>query len=143
MSDLLTESPALSPEDERLVRLYAAIGRPSDTLPYSSAFTELVAALREQGDQRTEREIARRLFQLRKAARLPRVGHLMYSPLSVPEIDVELVESLLRQRLGTFGSRDQLPYTEEFDTLLGDYNRAATQPLTKEQFWRLVARVSK
>jgi hypothetical protein len=142
MSDFLRESPPLPLEDQRLVNLYAEIGLPSDTLLYSPEFDVFLNRLRAAGDNRPTQEIARRLLQLRKAARLPRVGHVAYPSIELPETDFDLVQYLLRNHLGTLGSRDQLPYTELFDRIWTEYNRRATRTLDRHQFWRLVARVS-
>lgn len=133
----------MPPEDQRLVRHYAELSRPSDDLPYSVEFAELVNRLRAAGEARTEHEILRRLFQLRKAARLPRVGRGSSSVVDAPPADVELAENLLRRHLGATGSRDQLPYSEGFDEIWTEYNGSAARPLDKHQLWRLIARVSK
>jgi hypothetical protein len=143
MSDLLRESPALPPEDQRLVRFYTELGRPSDDLPYSVDFEEFVNRLRDAGDKRSEHEILRRLFQLRKAARLPRVGSITSVAIDIPPTDFELAEGLLRRHLGVTGSRDQLPYSEQFERIWSEYNRDASRQLDKHQLWRLIARVSK
>jgi hypothetical protein len=143
MPQFIREVPPLPPEDERLVSAYTQLGRPVDDLPYTAEFEEMVHSLREHGDQRDESEVLRRLLRLRKAARLPRLGRLTSPTLRAAPEDVELVERLLREELGTLGSRDQLPYTERFDRLLHRYNSQAMVPLDKHHFWRLIARVSK
>ena len=142
MSSLLQESPPLPPDDQRLVRLYAELGRPSVDLPYTADFAELVVRVRAAGDKRTEHEILERLFQLRKSARLPRVGHGASVALDVPDMDVETVQALLRRYLGVIRSRDQLPYSEQFEKLWTEYNLHATRPLDRQQLWRLIARIS-
>ena len=133
----------LTPEDERLVQAYQQLGRPVDDLPYTPEFDQLVADLRATGDSRDPTTLLRRLMALRKAARLPRMGRLATPVLRVPPQDVELVEWLLRRHLGSTGSRDRLPYTDQFDQLLDLYNQQATVRLDPHHFWRLVARVSK
>lgn len=143
MSDLLRESPPLPPADQKLVDLYSQLGRPSDDLPYSEDFRELMAALRAAGDIRTEEEVMRRLLRLRKAARLPRASRPSTPVGLIPAEDIELAEDLLRRALGALGSRDRLPYTPEFEGLLREYNAQATRPLDPHRFWRLVARISK
>jgi hypothetical protein len=143
MSDLLRESPPLPTQDQRLVDAYARLGRPSDDLPYSSDFDMLLDSIRAAGDTRSEQEVIQRLFRLRKAGRLPHARRPSIPVSDVPTEDVELAEALLRDKLGTLGSRDQLPYTPEFEQLWQDYRTKATRPLDRHQFWRLVARVSK
>ncbi len=143
MSDLLTESPPLAPEDERLVRAYEAIGRPSDDLPYSPEFDELVARVRKEGETRSERELVRRLLGLRKAARLPRATRPSRPVGDIPPADVALAQDLLKKKIGIVGSRDQLPYTQEFEELWAEFLQTAARKLDRHDFWRLVARVSK
>lgn len=143
MSSFLRESPPLAPEDQRLVELYAQLGRPSDDLPYSEDFRRLMESLRAGGDNRSDEEVMRRLLRLRKAARLPRATRPSTPVGLVPAEDIELAEDLLRRALGALGSRDRLPYTPEFEGLLKEYNAQATRPLDPHRFWRLVARISK
>jgi hypothetical protein len=143
MSDSLSEKPPLPPEDQRLVNLYTEIGVPSDALLYSPEFDLLMNRLQAAGDKRTSEVIAHRLLQLRKAARLPRIGRSSLSSVKLTEPDLDLVQGLLKQHLGALGSRDQLPYTEKFNQIRSEYNRRATQTLDPYQFWRVVARVSK
>jgi hypothetical protein len=143
MPKLIREVPPLPPEDERLVSAYTRLGRPVDDLPYTDDYEDMVRALQQQGDGRDAGSILRRLLRLRKAARLPRIGRLAAPVLRAAPEAIELVERLLREELGTLGSRDQLPYTDRFDRLLQRYNSQATEQLDKHDFWRLVARVSK
>ena len=133
----------LSVEDQRLVDAYVNSGRTTDDLPYSPEFEEMVQSLRDAGDSRTERDLLVRLFRLRKAARLPQLGRRSLPIGFVSESDIELAEQLLKKSVGYVGSRDQLPYTPEFEKLLDEYNRDAIRLLDKHQFWRLLARIAK
>lgn len=143
MTNVFKESPPLPPEDQRLVELYSRLGRPSDDLPYSADLQELMAALRAAGDTRSEREVVARLMRLRKAGRLPRATRPSTPIGDVTTDDVELLGDLLRRQLGALGSRDRLPYSDEFELLRQQYNERASRPLDPHRFWRLVARVSK
>jgi hypothetical protein len=143
MSDLLTESPPLVPEDVRLVRAYEAIGRPTDDLPYSPDFDEFVARVRREGDTRSEHELMQRLLRLRKAARLPRATRPSRLVGEFPPDDVALAQDLLKKKIGIVASRDQLPYTQEFEDLWGEFLQTATRKLDRHDFWRLIARISK
>jgi hypothetical protein len=141
--EFIRRTPVLPPEDDRLVKLFGETGLSLDTLLYSSQFDALVERVKEAGDARTPGQIAHRLLQLRKAAYLPRSGQQSIAFLNLPEADLELMRKLLMRCLGTFGSRDSLPYTDKFDQLWADYNRRASTTLDRYQFWRLVARLSK
>ncbi|MGL6096798.1 MAG: hypothetical protein ACRC7O_13500 [Fimbriiglobus sp.] len=143
MPDVLRELPPLPAADLRLVEEYVRLGRPSDDLPYAPDFGDFLAALRAAGDGRPEAELVRRLFRLRKSARLPRASRPSLPIGEIPESDIALADDLIRRKLGTLGGRDQLPYTDEFEQLLTAYNLSASRPLTPHQFWRLVARISK
>ena len=143
MPELFTESPPLSAEDQRLVAEYERIGRPSDDLPYSHAFDELIQRLHLEGETRTPNEILKRIFSLRKRGQLPRSLGQSIRIGNIPEFDIRLAEDLLKRTLGPIGSRDRLPYTQEFDRLHIEFNQQAEQPLDKHKFWRLIARISK
>jgi hypothetical protein len=143
MSLELENRRPLSSEDKRLIEAYEHVALPADALPYSSAFTEMVRSLRHHGETRTERELMRRLLNLRKAGRLPRVGGRTTLPGRISHDDIELIERLVRESIGSLGSRDQLPYSEAFEALRERYNSEASRQLNPNEFWRLIARVSK
>jgi hypothetical protein len=143
MSNTISEARPLSVDDERLVEAYARLGRPVDALPYTPEFDALVTSLHEAGDQRDRGELMRRLLNLRKAARLPRLGSVQTSRLTFSADDIARIEQLLRESLPTPGSRDSLLYTSAFDALRARYNAESGQALDEHGFWRLIARVSK
>jgi len=64
----------LSPEDLRLVLFYQDTGLPVDFLAYTPEFETLFAKLQQSGDTRSKADVFRRLLNLRKAGRLPRVA---------------------------------------------------------------------
>lgn len=142
MPDLF-QAVELPAEDQRLIKAYSAIGRPSDDLPYSEDFERMVERLREEGELRSKRELILRLFQLRKAARLPWAVTYSRSIGQFPKADVGLAERLLKAHLSSGGSRDHLPYSDVFGQMLADFNREAVQQLDPHHFWRLLLRVSK
>lgn len=143
MPSIFGDVKPLSAEDLRLVDAYVNSGRTTDDLPYTPEFDEMVQLLRHAGDARSERDLIVRLFRLRKAARLPQLGRRSLPIGFASASDMELAEQLLKKTVGYVGSRDQLPYTPEFEKLLDEYNRDATRPLDKHQFWRLLARIAK
>jgi hypothetical protein len=143
MPSIFGELKPLSVDDQRLIDGYVNSGRTTDDLPYSPEFEELVARLRESGDFRSERELITRLFRLRKAARLPQLGRRSLPIGFVSDGDMELAEFLLKKAVGHVGSRDQLPYTPQFEDLFERFNSESSRQLDRHQFWRLLARVAK
>lgn len=62
------------PFDQLLIELYLRTGKPVDELAYTDEFDSIFDTLQKQGDSRTKAEVFRRLLNLRKAGRLPRVA---------------------------------------------------------------------
>jgi catechol 2,3-dioxygenase-like lactoylglutathione lyase family enzyme len=127
---------------EALVRIYEKIGRTADDLPYTPHFEALYSAYAgEHGEPKpTRHEVWRQLLNLRKAAKLPKLGEARSRP---PEVDDEC-KSKLREILGTdIGKRDRLPYTERFDTLVDEFNTTLPRRLSPHLVWRLVATLAK
>jgi hypothetical protein len=142
MSTLFRESPPLSPEDQYLVDLYTSQDRAADALPYTDEFERLYAAY-SQRFSRTRHEVMQRLFSLRKAGRLPRIGRSTLAAIDISEEDVAIVEDLIIDKVGSLGQRDRLVYSSAFDELAAEFNRSRRIPLTDAEIWRLVARVTK
>lgn len=132
------------PEREAvLVAAYLEAGRTLDDLPYTHEFDRLMETARAAGDRRSPRELLHRLHTLRKAGHLPRVGKASSTP---PKIDAEeeiLLAELVTKAVGSLGKRDQLPYSEAFDVLVGEFNRRTGRALDPHSVWRLVAKLSK
>jgi hypothetical protein len=143
MGRAIREAQPLSELDERLIAAYKRMGRSVDELPYSPEFDLIASTLQEHGDERDKGTLVRRLFNLRKAARLPSTERNAGRPQKLPVDDVALVEDLLRETLPTIGGRDRLLYSPAFDLLLDRYNARALQKLDQQEFWRLISRVSK
>jgi catechol 2,3-dioxygenase-like lactoylglutathione lyase family enzyme len=131
----------LSVKEAPLIEIYCQVGLTADDLPYTPQFERLhstYAAL--QGDQLTRGETWRHLLNLRKAGKLPKLGVARSEP---PELDpAALVE--LKNLIGPhMGRRDRLPYTEQFDHLVDEFNRTLPRPLSPHLVWRVVARLAK
>jgi hypothetical protein len=125
-----------------LIKVYEQIGRTADDLPYTPHFETLYQgyAAAHGSPQPTRGEVWRHLLNLRKAARLPKLGPARSQP---PEISSE-ERARLREMLGSdIGKRDRLPYTEQFDRLVDEFNRAQTRKLSPHLVWRLVATLAK
>jgi hypothetical protein len=72
--DLFSEASRLPSKDEILVSVYTDMRIPLDRLFVSDELRTLVQRVQEQGDTRSPEELKRRLLNLRKAGRLPRLG---------------------------------------------------------------------
>lgn len=64
----------LSEHDLLLIELYRKLGRPLDWLAYTEEFEQLYGQLQKAGDRRSQADVFRRLLNLRKSGRLPRVA---------------------------------------------------------------------
>lgn len=142
-ADLFSDAPPLSKEDAALVAAYQKSQRTLDDLPYTEEFEQLYAEVGGEGSGRSRREVFRRLHNLRKAAMLPRLGRAATPPIKVSEGEEGILESIVIERLGTLGQRDQLPYHDEFDHILGDFNTKTRRELTPHDLWRLLAKIAK
>lgn len=60
--------------DSRLIEEYVAARRPLDDLAYTDEFETIYSKLKLAGDTRTRAEVFKRLVNLRKASRLPRLS---------------------------------------------------------------------
>lgn len=78
MSDFTWESPALSPEEQKLVDAYVGLGRSVDDLAYSEEFEKLCDRLYGDHSRETMRVAFLQLLRLRKQARLPRPSAVSY-----------------------------------------------------------------
>lgn len=140
---VFTEAPPLPDADERLVSVYARAGRTLDDLPYTPDFEDIYQRLGEHGDDRSRQEIFRRLHNLRKAGRLPRLGRASSAPISLDEGSERDLASLVEHAVGQLGKRDQLVYTPQFDRVVEEFNKTTHLALSPHDLWRLVARLAK
>jgi catechol 2,3-dioxygenase-like lactoylglutathione lyase family enzyme len=132
----------IAPRREELIRLYEQTGRTADDLPYTPHFETLYRdyAARCGEPKPTRGEVWRHLLNLRKAAKLPKLGAARSMPPDVSEED----RARLRAMLGDdIGRRDRLPYTERFDRLVDEFNHGLERRLSPHLVWRLVATLAK
>ena len=125
-----------------LTRLYEGIGRTADDLPYTPHFETLYKSyLEKMADPKpTRAETWRHLLNLRKKAKLPKLGEARSRPPAVAPEDLRQ----LREMLGAdIGKRDRLPYTDRFDKLVDEFNKTQPRPLSPHLVWRLVATLAK
>jgi hypothetical protein len=143
MANLFPDAPAVTDEDQRLIDIYGRTGRTLDDLIYTQDFDRLYEQVQELGDARSPNEIAQRLFNLRKAALLPRLGRGFSSKVNISVEEENLLSDLIALSVGTVGQRDRLPYTEAFDQLAKEFNKRTERSLDHHQIWRLVSRIAK
>lgn len=129
--------------DAALIAAYESAGRTLDDLPYTPEFEALVQRVRARGDVRTPRELLSRLQNIRKQARLPKVGKAATTPPKVSDDEERLLVSLVAEHAGSVGKRDQLPYTEAFERLHHRFNERTGRAVDAHTLWRLIAKLAK
>lgn len=140
----------LSATDESLIGAYESAGRTLDDLPYTPEFESLfehamdrLKSVPTSPGPMSRRQVLRRLQNLRKAGRLPRVGRSTTSPPVIKPEDEAILSSLVVAAVGSLGQRDQLPYDEKFDALVSEFNHLTGMSLSPHDVWRLVAKMAK
>ena len=133
--------------DELLVSVYAKQGRTLDDLPYTPQFEAVYEAMAGGGDEATpavtRQALFHRLHNLRKAGKLPRLGKAQGSrPRLNPEQEAMLAD-LVREHVGELSKRDQLLYTDAFDTIVNTFNTRAGLSLSAHDAWRIIAKLAK
>lgn len=142
MIDLFRVVP-LGDDDQFLVAAYEAAGRTLDDLPYTNEFESLFRQVTATNPQRSRRDVFHRLHNLRKAARLPRLGRTSNGFPRIPPEEEALLAGMVVDRVGTLGQRDQLPYDPRIDDLAQEFNAKTGRSLTQHDIWRLVAKLAK
>jgi hypothetical protein len=131
---------------EVLIKLYEQIGRIADDLPYTPEFVTLykdyVAALKAKGAtaEITKEEVWRHLLNLRKAGKLPKLGESKSTPPEISDADKRKLAELVGDMIGR---RDRLPYSDRFDKIVDEFNKAQPRPISPHFVWRLVATLGK
>lgn len=131
--------------DELLVSVYARQGRTLDDLPYTEEFEHIYEAMTGGGESAalSRQTLFHRLHNLRKAGKLPRLGKAQGSrPRLNPEQEAVLA-GLVREHVGELSKRDQLLYTEAFDTIVNTFNTRAGLSLSAHDTWRIIAKLAK
>jgi catechol 2,3-dioxygenase-like lactoylglutathione lyase family enzyme len=134
--------PAVPARRTALIGVYEQLGRTADDLPYTPHFETLYSnyCAHYPDIKPSRQEVWRHLLNLRKAGKLPRLGE---ARSAAPEISDE-EKKQLRDLLGDqIGKRDRLPYTPRFESLVNEFNRHRTRPISPHLVWRLVATLAK
>lgn len=132
-----------STADAELVEAYAKLGRTLDDLPYTSEFEHLLVEIRAGERGARPGDVLRRLQNLRKAGKLPRLGKAQGKPVAVEGTEQDLLVELIERACGSVGQRDGLPYTADFERLVEDFNAGTGRGLDPHSVWRLIARLAK
>lgn len=136
-------------DDELLISVYQRQGRTLDDLPYTEHFEAIYSAIvGDHSDQEpyaglTRAALFRRLHNLRKAGRLPRLGRAIAPPPRLdPESEHRLIE-IVEVEIGRLSLRDQLPYSNQFERIVTTFNAQAAMNLSLHDAWRIVAKAAK
>jgi hypothetical protein len=139
-------TPKVKAQPDVLIKLYEQIGRITDDLPYTPEFVTIYkdysAALKARGSpgEVTKEEVWRHLLNLRKAGKLPKLGDSKSTPPEISEVEKRRLADLVGDMIGR---RDRLPYTDRFDKIVDEFNKAQPRPISPHFVWRLVATLGK
>lgn len=126
--------------DAALIEAYVASGLTLDDLPYSKQFEDLHA---RAASGKPAGEVFRRLHNLRKAGKLPRLGRASSSAIKVNEDDEQHLVCSVLTHIKSLGERDSLLYTQAFDAIVADFSAHTGRNLTAHDVWRLLAKIAK
>jgi len=127
-------------QEAAMVGAYQAQGRTLDDLPYTPQFEAIMAAI---GDGPSRREVFQRLHNLRKAGRLP-TGLKAWEKAPRVEDDQALdLRRRVEQSVGRLSNRDQLPFTDGFESLVQAFNEQHGLSFSPYQVWRVIAKLAK
>jgi argininosuccinate lyase len=137
---LFGDALPLGDGDQALIDAYVHHNRTLDDLPYTGEFEAIFAAA---GDGRSRRDVLSRLLNMRKAGRLPRIGKAKEAAPLVTDEQEAALSSLVAEQCGGLSMRDQLPYTDRFDSVVINFNARTGVRFSPYQVWRVVARLAK
>jgi hypothetical protein len=134
-------------DDELLISVYQRQGRTLDDLPYTDEFealyTDMYGPEARDAPGQTRAAVFRRLHNLRKAGKLPRLGRAQTSPPRLdPDEEAQLVE-LVEHEIGQISKRDQLLYQPAFTAIVDRFNTATGRSLSPHDLWRVIAKLAK
>lgn len=130
-------------DDESLyIDAYRRTGRTLDDLPYTDDFESLYRDL--VGDTGPSRQdVFRRLMNMRKAGKLPRLGRAASSPPKITAEQETQLAGLVVEACGKLSLRDQLLYDDAFEPLATRFNAEAGLSLSHHDLWRIIAKLAK
>jgi predicted AAA+ superfamily ATPase len=114
-----------------------------DQLPYSEEFADLRKEFESRGQRKIgDGEFWRLIAYVGKRGGLARPKSRKKA-VPAPRLTIEQQLELLRLFPDGIGNRDQLPYTERFDSLHRQFKRLVRASFDKREFWRVLSRVGK
>ena len=126
-----------------LIIAYKQCGRTLDDLPYTDEFESLFASAQRTHPEMDKYQTFRRLHNLRKAGKLPKVGKAATLPVKLQPSEESWLRGRVVEIVGSLGQRDQLPYDAKFDGLVELFNSHTGRTLSPHDVWRLVAKLAK
>lgn len=128
---------------DTLAKLYEQTGRTLDDLPYTDDFDQLAVKAKAAYPSLTTYTLFRKLHNLRKAGKLPRVGRPSTLPVKLEPAEENWLRERVIRAVGTLGQRDRLPYHPDFDAVVESFNTHTGRTLAPHAVWRLVAKLAK
>jgi len=128
--------------DAALIEAYMAAGRTLDDLPYTPEFERVYEAAGSVF-HRDRREVFRRLHNLRKAGKLPRLGRAATPPVRLEASEERALVELVVSEVGTLGQRDRLAYGDGFARVAQGFAAATGRSLSEHDLWRVICKVAK
>ena len=125
-----------------IVERYARTGRTLDDLPYTADYEQLWSSLAKATNM-GRKELFRKLHNMRKAGKMPRLGRAPGSPPAIDAGEEALLAALVTESLGSLGQRDRLPYSDAFDSILERFCAQTGRALSAHDVWRLIAKLAK
>jgi hypothetical protein len=131
--------------DELLVSIYTRQGRTLDDLPYTRQFEAIYSAMTggEDAPAVSRQALFHRLHNLRKAGKLPRLGKALGERPHLTHEHEAMLAELVCEQAGQLSKRDQLLYTDAFDTIMNTFNTRAGLSLSAHDAWRIIAKLAK
>lgn len=142
-------APARESEYAEVIAEYERIGRTLDDLPYTEEFDRLHALAGGAGGGGaggagiTKQALLRKLHNLRKAGKLPKVGKSAALPVKLEPEEERWLGNQVVEVCGSLGQRDQLPYDQRFDRLVEAFNARTGREVSPHTVWRLIAKLAK
>ncbi len=131
-------------DDELLVSAYKRQGRTLDDLPYTHEFEVLYLAITGGESPAVSRQqLFHRLHNLRKAGKLPRLGKAQGERPRLSPDHETMLAGLVCAQVGQLSKRDQLIYSDAFDTIVNTFNNLAGLNLSPHDTWRIIAKLAK
>lgn len=136
-------------DDDLLINVYLKQGRTLDDLPYTDEFESLYTAMYGPGpgsdlpEPYTRAQVFRRLHNLRKAGKLPKLGRAKSAPPRIEPQQEQQLTAIVEAEIGQLSKRDQLLYQPAFDQVVDTFNTSTGLSLTPHDLWRIIAKLAK